>query len=98
MNKKYTSSNMMEQMVDYKIPELMKQSNMCTYERCCADVRALALNHLPPKYVVTRVGKAMTQFELLGIQTQANITTAIMFAIEKVSRNPRHDEETLGSA
>lgn len=97
MNKRFISYNMTEQMVDYKLNELIEQSKMCKCERCCADVRALALNTLPPKYVVTRIGEAMTKFDLLGIQKQTNITTAIMIAIEKVSRNPRHEDETLGS-
>lgn len=92
MNKKFNSNNMMEQMVEYKLPELMKASKMCTCERCRADVLALVLNELPPRYVVTRVGEAMTRFDLLNTQAQTNITTAIMLAVKKVSQNPRHDE------
>jgi competence protein ComFB len=91
MNKEFQPLNMMEQVVDLRLMELMHKSEMCTCGRCCADVRAIVLNSLPPKYVVTRVGEAMLQFELLTPQMQAIVVSEIMIAIEKVSRNPRHN-------
>ena len=90
MNTDIRPFNMMEQVVDFSLMELMQKSKMCTCERCCADVRAIVLNSLPPKYVVTRVGEAMLQFELLTPQMQAAVVSEIMIAIEKVNRNPRH--------
>ena len=81
---------MMEQAVDSKLPELMKKSSLCTCEQCCADVRTLVLNRLPPKYVLTQAGEAMTQFELLTTQMQAVVVSQILSAIDKVNRNPRH--------
>jgi competence protein ComFB len=92
MINKNVSYNMMEQMVDYKLKDLMEQANMCKCERCVADVRTLALNELPPKYAASLLDEVMTQFELLSIQSQANIVVAIVNAIDTVSRNPRHDE------
>ncbi len=86
----YLSINVMEQIVNLKLLRLMKKAGMCTCERCCADVRALALNSLPPKYVVTQAGEAMMEFELLTSQMQAVVVTEIMHAIEKVTRAPRH--------
>ncbi|AEG59852.1 late competence development ComFB family protein [Desulforamulus ruminis] len=93
MNEKFISNNVMEQIVDCKLKGLMELSKMCTCERCRADVRALALNDLPPRYVVTRVGEVMTQCELLTLQRQINITISIMRAIKIVSQNPRHSDE-----
>lgn len=92
MRKEYLSINMMEQAVDFRLSELMRKSGVCTCERCRADVRAIVLNSLPPKYVVTRVGEAMTQFELLTPQMQAVVVAEILIAIDRVSRNPRHNE------
>ena len=89
-NEAYPSVNVMEQIVNLKLKELMRKTGMCTCERCCADVRALALNNLPPKYVVTPAGEAMTEFELLTTQMQAVVITEIMHAIERVARAPRH--------
>ncbi len=92
MNKKSISNNMMESMVDEKLVNLMQLSKMCTCEQCCADVRALALDDLPPMYPESLVDKVMMKFELLTPQMQANITVAILHAIAKVSLNPRHSE------
>lgn len=97
MKKTYFSFNMMEQAVDLRLLELMKKSGMCACERCCADVRAIVLNSLPPKYVVTRVGEAMMQFELLTPQMQAVVVSEILIAIEKVKRNPRHNDQACVS-
>jgi competence protein ComFB len=94
MEKEIRPFNMMEQVVDIRLMELMNKSKMCVCERCCADVRAIVLNSLPPKYVVTRVGEAMLQFELLTPQMQAVVVSEIMIAIEKVCRNPRHSAPT----
>ena len=91
MQKEILSINMMEQVVDLKLLELMKNAGMCTCGRCRADVRSIALNSLPPRYVATLAGEAMTQFELLTSQMQALVITEILMAIDKVSRNPRHD-------
>lgn len=92
MKDAYLSINMMEQAIDSKMLELMEKSGMCTCERCRADVRAIVLNSLPPKYVVTRVGEAMIRFELQTAQMQAVVVSEILLAVEKVKRNPRHNE------
>jgi len=90
MKKAYHSVNMMEQAIDLKLVELMEKSGMCVCEQCCADVRTIALNALPPKYVLNPVGEAMTQFELMTTQMQAVVATEIVTAIERVKRNPHH--------
>jgi competence protein ComFB len=95
MKNECRSINMMEQAVDIRLPALMKKAGVCTCEQCCADVRALALNRLPARYVVNRVGEAMTQFELLTTQMQAAVVSEILIAIEKVHLNPRHNEGEL---
>lgn len=91
MLESYHPFNIMEQIVDLKLTELIKKACMCDCERCCADVRAIVLNNLPPKYVVTRVGEAMAEYDLLTTQMQAHVVSEIFIAIEKVKRNPRHD-------
>ena len=92
MNLEYQPFNIMEQVVDSRLLELMQKSHMCTCARCCADVRAIVLNSLPPRYVVTRVGEAMLLYELLTPQMQAVVVSEILIAIEKVCNNPRHGE------
>ncbi len=92
MIKEYQPFNMMEQVVEARLLDMMHKSRMCTCGKCCADVRAIVLNSLPPKYVVTRVGEAMLQYELMTPQMQAVVVSEITIAIEKVCRNPRHSE------
>ncbi|WP_031514663.1 late competence development ComFB family protein [Desulfofalx alkaliphila] len=63
---------------------------VCTCERCRQDVMAIALNNLPPHYIVTETGKIITQvnFDLLG--GKVLIITQLMKAMDKVHLNPRH--------
>jgi len=81
----------MEDLVENKLDELMRAANMCCCERCRADVKALALNKLLPRYVVSVGGEVYSRFEELSTQNQANITAAIMAAIRVVRQNPHHD-------
>ena len=50
----------------------------------------MALNTLPPKYVLNPVGEAMTQFDLMTPQMQAVVDGDVLAAIEQVKRNPHH--------
>lgn len=45
--------NVMEEVVKATIDRAVKQFDMCTCNRCMADVMALSLTNLPAKYVVT---------------------------------------------
>lgn len=45
--------NVMEEVVKGSINKAVSQFDMCTCERCMADVMALSLTNLPAKYVVT---------------------------------------------
>ena len=44
--------NYMEDAVEATLDEILEWKDTCRCERCRSDVKALALNHLPPKYVV----------------------------------------------
>ena len=90
---KYDPKNIMEDLVECKLNELIRASNMCGCERCRADVQALALNKLPPKYVVSVSGDVYSHFQAMNVQTQVNITTAIVNAIRIVQQSPHHDHQ-----
>lgn len=85
--------NIMEDLVEGKLNELMRAANMCCCERCRADVKALALNNLPPRYVVSVGGDVYSHFQALNMQSQVNITTAIVAAIRVVRDSPHHGEQ-----
>lgn len=86
------SKNLMEELVDMYLDEYITEVGMCDCEQCRADVRAFALNHLPPKYVVSTGGGIFVRVNSLSHQSQADIGTAIMKGIRLVSQNPRHSQ------
>lgn len=83
--------NLMEELVDKRVDELMDMADMCGCPQCRADVRALALNRLPPRYITSIKGDVFARFEAQTSQDQAKVAGAIVRAIEIVRKNPRHE-------
>lgn len=83
--------NMMEPLVLEKIDEIIGKYDCCSCEQCRMDVASLALNHLQPKYVATRMGTFYTRLEALGLQHGADVLAAINQAVEAVKQRPQHD-------
>jgi len=83
--------NFMEELVFDAVKDLSKELSVCTCEKCMLDVAAIALNDLPPKYVVTEKGKLYSKIETLKQQFEVDIITAVTKAIEKVNKNPQHE-------
>ncbi len=82
--------NYMEDAVEAELDDVLELADACKCERCRMDIKALALNHLPPKYVVTDKGYVYTKVNELAAQFRTDITVAITNALKVVSRNPRH--------
>lgn len=83
--------NVMEEIVREMMPNVLRVYDCCKCEKCQQDILAYTLNHLPPRYVVRTSGAVMTRFTLSREQEQADIITAVVNAIELISKNPRHD-------
>ena len=83
--------NYMEDAVDATLDEIQEFKDSCRCDRCRSDIKALALNNLPPKYVVTDKGYVYTKVNELATQFRTDITVAITNAMMVVSKNPRHD-------
>ncbi len=91
MDEKFEIKNYMEKMVKKNLEsQLEKRNNICKCDRCKLDMMAYALNHLPPKYVVTDKGSIFTRLQELEVQMNADITREVFKAIELVSKNKRH--------
>lgn len=91
MGKGFVIKNVSEDLVDMYIGGCMKSiPDMCTCDRCYADVKAFALNSFPPHYVVTDIGEALVRAGMLSNQFEADIITALMKAIAIVKEKPRH--------
>jgi competence protein ComFB len=89
----FVSKNISEELIELYMSDCIRSSNVCDCKRCQADIRALSLNAMPPRYVVTDLGDAYVRLEGMSTQSQANIITIIMNAINVVSHNPRHEEK-----
>lgn len=84
--------NVMEQLVDAKLSELLPKSDCCKCEKCSDDIKAIALNRLPPKYVSTDAGELYTRVHSsMEKQNSLDINFAVFSAIEFVSSHPHHD-------
>lgn len=87
----YHVRNVSEDLVEIYLDDCIKKSDMCNCARCRADVKAFALNTLPPRYVVTDFGDALTRALSLSIQFQADIISTIIQSIKLVKEKPHHD-------
>lgn len=69
---------------------LSKKEDVCKCEKCKLDIIAIALNNLPPKYVVTEKGHLYSKVNEMEIQFEADIVKELVKAIETVSKSPQH--------
>lgn len=85
--------NAMEKIVDLKMEELLKNSNCCKCEQCLENIKCIALNNLPAKYVSTTKGELFSRLGQIMIkQNTVDIDVAVMNAINIVKEHPRHSK------
>ena len=81
----------MEYYTEAAIDELLgKKPEICGCHRCRLDITALALNTLPPRYVVSDFGEVVTNIDLDTSQWRADVMMAVLKAFEIVRKKPRH--------
>jgi competence protein ComFB len=86
--------NYMEDVVVHYLFNIIKdKDDICKCDKCLNDIAAIALNNLTPHYVVSEKGELYSKVLNMSIQFEADVTTAILEAIDKVSKNPRHSKE-----
>ncbi len=61
----------------------------CGCDLCIDDVQVFALNRVPPRYVTSLEGQAVTEVSLEKQQNRAEIDVVVMEALRKVSLAPR---------
>ncbi len=86
----YIFINIIEEFVKSEYPSLMRKMAVCTCNKCKNDVIALALNHLPSKYVVTRKGYLLSKLLTYEKQYKTDVLTAITNACIQVKAVPHH--------
>lgn len=82
--------NMMESFVEEVLEKMLPDLDCCTCEQCQSDIIAWALNQLPPKYVATQAGGAISKADTLRIQHLTDVRTAIIQGAQLVKDHPRH--------
>lgn len=85
--------NIMEEFVDGAMDSLIKESGCCSCYKCREDIKCIALNSLPVKYVSTRKGELFSKLEQTALQYTIDVNLACMDAIKLVKNQPHHDEE-----
>ncbi|MPM11973.1 hypothetical protein SDC9_58324 [bioreactor metagenome] len=81
--------NVMQALVREKVPKYMKLLGVCPCSRCQADVEALALSHLEPKYIVLQKCQRFP-YSVYENHYNAAVTSQIISACRVVMEHPRH--------
>ncbi|MDX9916832.1 MAG: late competence development ComFB family protein [Gudongella sp.] len=83
--------NNMEDLVIRQVDLAMSRTEgICKCDKCRKDVTAIALNNLPPKYIVTDLGDVYTRLKEMETQYVVDVVREVTKALEIVSKNPMH--------
>ena len=94
MNQQLEFKNYMEDLVQAKMPDVLKtMTDICLCDRCRLDILAFALNNSPPKYVVSTKGKMYAKLNVLQGQFEVDVVRAITDAAMIIGKNPRHNDD-----
>jgi len=84
--------NVMEELVERSLDTVLGKYDCCKCAKCRQDMTAVALNNLPPHYIVTEKGQIITRANhVLETQGQTNIIAKVVEAVEFIKDRPRHD-------
>lgn len=90
----YDLKNYNEYIVQQCLTEYLRTCELsCSCERCLADIKAMVLNRLPPKYYVTLRGEIITEVESHSLPNKARLFAAIAQAAKQVSESPSHAQK-----
>ena len=72
-----------------------KHAGFCSCAHCSADVVALALNKIRPRYVsqFSPIGEIVTDVQMTYDQSRAELTVLVFDAMRVVAKSPRHEPE-----
>ena len=82
--------NVMQILVDEKADKYMEMFGLCQCERCKADVRAYALNHLPPKYVFMGRNEMVPRLTVYESKYSSDLVAQLLNACRIVMETPHH--------
>lgn len=83
--------NITETVVQEALQDYLRKTKLpCTCARCQADILALTLNRLPPRYAVSLKGEILTEWETRALPSQTQIIAELVRAAAKVANSPSH--------
>ena len=85
--------NLLKKRVEEDVKEILEDSDQfCDCEQCQADVSALALNNLKPRYAGSESGEVVLEStDISSTQTEMDIYRTILEAAKKVNKQPHHN-------
>lgn len=86
----YQYLNVMEEVVNSKVEEYMQKFDVCTCKHCVADVKALALTHLPSKYIVVEPPAVSPLLNFYSSRFSQQVIVELTKACSIVKENPHH--------
>ena len=90
--KGYDFVNVMQLIVERKAKKYMSLFGVCECSKCFADVCAIALNNLPPKYAVHRSGDVASTVSVCEGRFEASAVAQVTKACRIVMENPQHEQ------
>ena len=85
--------NYMEVLVEEHLSEIIKeQEHIKNCNKCQEDVKAIALNHLKPMYVVTEKGSLYAKLNEFSLQFKSDVLRELIRASEIVADKPQHED------
>lgn len=83
--------NITEGIVEDVYLEVKGKLGICDCDQCRSDVIAFALNQLPPRYVVSKIGAAAMKVQALSFQNHADVQAALYKGADLILQHPRHE-------
>lgn len=82
----------MEILVEEALEEYIERNDkICKCDKCLMDIKAYALNKLPPHYVVTEKGYIYNKIGEMKTQFKVDLLKTIVEATEIIENNKRHN-------
>lgn len=82
--------NLIEDVVSHTMDDIKKYHDFCSCPQCQLDISAIALNKIPPRYVVSSKGASYGRAEMLAMQKDLDVLAIVLAAIKQVQKTPRH--------
>lgn len=85
--------NLLKKRVEEEVEKILEENDeFCDCDQCKADVAALALNHLRPRYAGSEEGEVVLEStDISSTQTEMDIYRNILEAAKIVNKRPHHD-------